>query len=42
MTKKIITWAIIAVTLLFLESCSSSCNCAYADANTQNTIENVA
>ena len=41
MTKKVITWVITVVTLLVLASCSTPCNCGYAQAEPQETIQNV-
>jgi hypothetical protein len=42
MTKKVITWVITAVTLLILASCSTPCNCGYAQAETPTSVETAA
>ena len=42
MTKKVAAWVLALITLLVLASCGSSCDCAFAQAETQNNIEAVA
>ena len=42
MTKKVAAWVLAVITLLVLASCGSSCDCAFAQVDTQNSTETVA